>query len=85
MTARSPRQDTSGTIVEVNDRFCTLLQYARSELIGKDHGVVNSGYHPPEFFKKMRDTIVAGAVWRGEIKNRAKDGSVRWVAAGRSE
>jgi PAS domain S-box-containing protein len=72
--------DSRGIIIEVNERFCALFQYTRSELIGRDHRIVNSSHHPPEFFKQMWQTIAAGAVWRGEIRNRAKDGSYCWVA-----
>ena len=71
--------DAKGTILEVSDRFCALLGFERSELVGRDHRIVNSGHHSPGFFKHMWDTIATGAIWRGEIKNRAKDGSYRWI------
>ncbi len=73
--------DAQGIINYVNDRFCEISQYASEELVGKTHQVVNSGYHTPEFWRNLWNTIARGEIWQGEIYDRAKNGNGYWVNA----
>ncbi len=71
--------DQKGIIKEVNNNFCSISKYTRDELIGQDHRIINSGYHSKEFMKDLWTIISRGEIWRGEVKNIAKDGTIFWL------
>ncbi len=71
--------DQKGIIQHVNANFCKISKYSVDELIGQDHRIVNSGHHSKEFIKNIWVTIANGKIWKGELKNKAKDGTIYWV------
>lgn len=71
--------DNNGVIIYVNRKFCELSKYSKEELLGKDHRILNSGFHTKEFFENMWSTIKNKDIWNGEVKNKAKDGSFFWL------
>ena len=73
--------DTNGSIIYVNDDFCKVSKFSREELLGANPRIVSSYHHNKEFFKTMWDTISEGKAWKGDIKNKAKDGSYYWSKA----
>lgn len=71
--------DRNGKILTVNDAFCEVSGYSREELIGQDHRIVNSGLETNGLFSNLWGTLLAGKMWSGEIRNRAKDGRIYTV------
>ncbi|HLA57239.1 MAG TPA: PAS domain S-box protein, partial [Puia sp.] len=71
--------DQKGIIKHVNGNFCRISKFSEAELLGQDHRIINSGYHSNEFIRDLWLTIARGNIWKGELKNKAKDGSIYWV------
>ena len=73
------KTDLQGKIVYVSDAFCDISGYTREELIDKPHSIVRHPDMTKAFFKKLWETIKSSKTFKGEIKNRRKDGSAYWV------
>ncbi|MCH9612727.1 MAG: Circadian clock protein kinase KaiC [Chlamydiia bacterium] len=71
--------DTDGNINYVNDKFCEISKYSQDELIGQNHRIMQSGFHSETFYKKLWETILNGEVWKGDIRNKDKNGETFWV------
>ncbi len=71
--------DAQGVIIYVNQKFCQISKYSENELLGQKHKIVNSGHHPPHFFRELWQTITKGDIWEGEVKCKAKDGTYFWL------
>lgn len=68
--------DIDGNIIWVNKAFTKLTGYAYEEAIGKNSRILESGKHPQEFYKQLWDTILSGKVWKNELINKRKNGSL---------
>jgi diguanylate cyclase (GGDEF)-like protein/PAS domain S-box-containing protein len=71
--------DRKGRILEANDKFCEISGYVQKELVGKDHRLLNSGFHPKSFWVDMWTKVSKGQVWHQEVCNRSKSGDLYWV------
>lgn len=73
--------DAAGNITYVNQKFIDISGYSESELLGKNHRMLKSGIHPPEFYRQLWDTLLSGKTWNGEVCNRRKNDALYWVRA----
>ena len=73
--------DFQGRIISINENFIRISKYPREELIGENHRILKSGHQADEIFETLWRTVSKGQVWKGEFKNRAKDGSYFWISS----
>ncbi|MFA5427324.1 MAG: PAS domain S-box protein [Sulfurimonas sp.] len=71
--------DLEGNITYASEAFCKINGYTREEFLGKSHSMIKNPDNEPQVYKELWDTIKAGKVWQGLVKNRRKDGSFYWV------
>jgi len=71
--------DANGDIIYANDNFCKISKYTQEELIGKNHRILKSDEQPDGLFIGMWKSISTGKTWKGELLNKAKDGTFYWV------
>ncbi len=73
------RADNKGVITYANDNFVKISGYSLAELIGSNHRLINSGFHPKDFWIDMWKTIASGKIWRQDVKNKSRTGEYYWV------
>ncbi len=81
VTSIVSESDKQGNILSINEKFIEVSKYGRDELIGQPHNTTRHPDMPKETFKKLWQTIGRGEMFRGMIKNRAKDGTPYYVDA----
>ncbi|MEQ8704002.1 MAG: response regulator [Phaeodactylibacter sp.] len=79
MNALVSESDKQGVIIEANPKLMEVSGYSKTELLGQNHRILSSGHHDKAFWAEMWQTISKGEIWRGVVKNKAKDGSFYWV------
>jgi len=73
--------DLNGIITYANQRFCDISGFQVDELLSQNHRIVKSDEHAPALYEDLWRTITQGKVWRGDLKNRTKNGGFYWVSA----
>lgn len=73
--------DDKGIIIYANEDFCKISGYTKDELIGKDNGIVRHPDMPKSSSMELWETIQAGKIWNGIVKNKTKDGNYYWQNA----
>ncbi len=69
----------NGRIINVNNKFCEVTGYSRTELIGQSHRLLKSNVHLDAFYAELWSTIKRGEIWRNEICNKKKNGELYWL------
>uniref|UniRef100_UPI004047F15B diguanylate cyclase domain-containing protein n=1 Tax=Aliarcobacter sp. TaxID=2321116 RepID=UPI004047F15B len=75
----SSSTDLDGYIIDVSSAFCKRSKYTKEELLGEKLDIIRHPDMPKEIYINLWETIGNNNVWKSELKNKAKDGSVYWV------
>jgi len=75
------RTDLKGIITYANEAFINISGFSRDELIGQNHNLVRHPDMPEAAFRDLWTTVKSGLPWRGQVKNRCKNGDFYWVEA----
>jgi PAS domain S-box-containing protein len=73
--------DLDGIILKINQPYVTTTKYSKEELIGVPIRVLNADSHPESFYESIRIEVSKNKIWRGEVKNKAKDGTYFWMVS----
>ena len=73
--------DPQGIIQYVNPKFTETTGYSAGEVIGRKPSILKSGEHSKDFYANLWETISSGKEWRGEFRNRRKNGELYWESA----
>lgn len=73
--------DKKGNIIAASQAFCEISGYSKEELEGKNHNILRDPQMPQSLYQDLWNTVTHKKVWRGEVRNRKKDGSYYWVDA----
>src|SRR5690625_1978491 len=72
--------DSTGIVTYVNDKFCSILGCTKNELVGKTYWLMDENVHSYSYYQEIMQTLGNGKVWKGEVKNKSKDGVEFWEA-----
>lgn len=73
--------DLAGNITYVNPKFTESTGYQLDEVLGKNPRILNSGHSPKEMYQELWSNIRKGNSWRGEFRNKKKNGELYWESA----
>ena len=73
--------DLEGRILKINEPYLKIIKYTEQELIGEKFSILYSDFHPKSYYEEIKNTVFSGKVWRGETKNKAKDGTHFWIVS----
>ena len=73
--------DLDGNITYASEAFCEISGYSKDELIGTNHRIIRHSDMKESTYKELWETITSGKTWKGEIKNKKKNGDYYWVKA----